>query len=100
MAGSIKISAATLQSWLQDGAELALLDVREAGQYGEGHLFFATPLPYSRLEIDIERLVPRRGTRVVLVADAASPDVAERAARRALALGYDQLHVLEGGVEA
>ena len=28
---------------LHDGGEIALLDVREAGQFGESHLLFATP---------------------------------------------------------
>src|SRR5258708_28968120 len=39
------------------------LDVREHGQYGESHLFYATPLPNSRLELDVPRLVPRRQVR-------------------------------------
>src|SRR3546814_1583986 len=55
-----------VQDWLYDGQELAFLDVREHGLYGEGHPLFATPLPYSRLELDIGRLVPRRSVRVVL----------------------------------
>src|SRR2546427_7434085 len=36
------IDAHTLKSWLHDGQEIALLDVREHGQYGESHLFYAT----------------------------------------------------------
>lgn len=86
-----------LQSWLQDGNELALLDVREHGLYGEGHLFFAVPLPYSRLEIDIARLVPRVSTRVVLCDT--DEVIAIKAAHRLAALGYANLHVLRGGVE-
>ena len=39
------IDAATLKAWLSDGGEIALFDVREAGQFGKGHLFFAVPLP-------------------------------------------------------
>ena len=31
------IDAPTLKSWINDGEELALLDVREAGQFGEDH---------------------------------------------------------------
>ena len=54
---------------LHDGGEIALLDVREAGQFGESHLLFATPLPYSRLEIDIAALVPRKSVRIVLCDD-------------------------------
>ena len=63
------IDPKTLKSWLHDGGEIALLDVREHGQYGEAHLFYGIPLPFSRLEIDAPRLVPRRGViRVRLLA--------------------------------
>ncbi|WP_422692656.1 rhodanese-like domain-containing protein [Comamonas endophytica] len=91
----LPIPATTLRAWLNDGAEIALLDVREAGQFGEGHPFFAIPAPYSQLEKDVPRLAPRRDTRVVLLD--AGDGVAERAAARLAALGYTQLHVLEGG---
>ena len=60
------VDSHTLKQWLHDGREIALLDVREHGQYGEAHLFYAAPVPYSRLEIDIVRLAPRRDVRVVV----------------------------------
>ena len=89
------VDARTLKSWLHDGQEIALLDVREHGQYGESHLFYATPLPYSRLELDVARLVPRPSVRTV-VCDGGD-GVAERAAARLRALGYTQVAVLQGG---
>jgi len=92
------IPATTVRAWLNDGAEIALLDVREAGQFGEGHPFFAVPLPYSRLELDAPQLVPRLATRTVLIdAGDAGDSVAERAAARLAALGYSQVHLLAGG---
>jgi rhodanese-related sulfurtransferase len=90
------VDARTLKAWLRDGRELALLDVREAGEFGEAHLFHAVPLPYSRLEADIERLVPNTTTRTVLVDDGLS-GVADKAARRAEGLGYTNIAVLSGG---
>ena len=84
---------------LHDGGELALLDVREAGQFGESHLLFATPLPYSRLELDIGPLVPRKSARIVLCDDGEA-DLAARAAKRLQALGYTDVAVLEGGTRA
>ncbi|MFZ4285822.1 rhodanese-like domain-containing protein [Variovorax sp. HJSM1_2] len=92
---SRSVSAPVLRQWLSDGGEIALLDLREAGQFGEGHPFFAVPLPFSRLELDLGQLVPRRDTRVALV-DAAD-GVAERAATRLASLGYTQVFILEGG---
>ena len=93
------IDPKTLKSWLHDGGEIALLDVREHGQYGEAHLFYGIPLPFSRLELDAPRLVPRRSVRVVAY-DGGDSDVAERAARRLAVLGYTGVHVLQGGTRA
>ncbi len=93
------IDATTLRSWLHDGGEIALLDVREAGQFGASHLLFATPLPYSMLEIEIVRLVPRRSARIV-VCDDGELGVAPLAARRLAAFGYSDVAVLDGGTRA
>ena len=38
------IAAAALKKELDSGQELALVDVREQGQHGEGHPFHAVPL--------------------------------------------------------
>jgi rhodanese-related sulfurtransferase len=92
------IDVATLRRWLGDGGEIAFLDVREEGQHGAGHPLLAVNLPYSRLELEIGRLVPRRACRLVLVDD--GDGVAPKAARRLAALGYDAVHVLEGGTAA
>lgn len=92
------ITAHTLQEWLRDGQEIALVDVREHGQYGEGHPFLAVCAPYSRLELDLPLLVPRRTTRVVLFDS--GEGVAERAALRLRAAGYSALWTLQGGAPA
>ncbi|MGZ8134160.1 rhodanese-related sulfurtransferase [Bordetella bronchiseptica] len=92
------INAQTLKSWLHDGAEIALFDVREHGQYGESHLFHGITLPYSRLEADVQRLAPRRQVRLVVYDD--GQGIAQAAARRLAALGYGDVHVLEGGTPA
>lgn len=96
MSATRTISPASLQSALHDGHEIALLDVREDGEFGEDHLLFATPLPYSRLELGIAPLVPRKNVRIVLCDDGIS-GIAQRAASRLTALGYTNLAVLEGG---
>ena len=93
------VRPAELKSMLHDGGEIALLDVREAGQFGESHLLFATPSPYSRLELDVPALVPRKSARVVLCDDG-SLGVAQLAAKRLAAMGYTDVAVLEGGNEA
>jgi rhodanese-related sulfurtransferase len=88
-----------LQRALHDGQELALLDVREDGEFGEGHLLFAIPLPYSVLELRVFDLVPRQSVRIVLCDDGVS-GVAEQAQRRLASLGYTDCRVLTDGLLA
>ncbi|KAF1044773.1 rhodanese-like domain-containing protein [Xylophilus sp.] len=92
------IDARSLRAWLADGAEIALIDVREAGQFGEGHPFFAVNLPYSQLEKLAPRLLPRRSVRTVVYSDAGD-GLDQRAAARLAALGYDDLYLLQGGAQ-
>jgi rhodanese-related sulfurtransferase len=92
------IDASVLKAWLSDKREIALLDVREHGQYGEGHLFFAASLPYSRFELSLPALVPNLGVRLVLYDD--GDGIAARAAAGAEALGYDNVHILGGGASS
>ena len=98
MADARLITPAALQAALHDGGEIALLDVREDGEFGEDHMLFATPLPYSRLELGIASLVPRKSVRIVLCDDGRS-GMAQRAASRLAALGYTDLFLLEGGTQ-
>ena len=92
------VDASTLKTWLSDGEELALLDVRELGQYGLSHPFFAIPLAYSRFELRLRALVQNLATRIVLYDDGTG--VAEKAGARAEGMGYGNVHVLEGGSPA
>src|SRR5258708_23503846 len=93
-----RVSAPALRAMLLDGAELALLDVREEQVFSESHLLFARSVPLSRLELRMARLVPRLATRIVLV-DAAD-GLAERAADALAGAGYADLHILAGGIAA
>jgi rhodanese-related sulfurtransferase len=95
---SFDVVPSMLKNWLSDGAEIALFDVREHGQYGAGHLFFAVPLPYSRFETGLPSLAPNPAVRVVFCDG--GDGVAARAAARALALGYRNVAVLTGGATA
>jgi rhodanese-related sulfurtransferase len=93
-----EIDAATLKAWFGDGREIALIDVSEHGQYGSGHPFFAVPLAYSRFELGLPALVPNEAVRLVLCDQ--GDGMAARAAARAAAMGYRNLHILAGGKEA
>ena len=93
-----RIDAKTLKSMITDGAELALLDVREDGQFGESHMLFAVPVPYSILEMRLGAVMRRRTARTVLVDD--GDGVADKAAARMAALGFTDVSVLDGGMDA
>ena len=92
------ISAGALAGMLCYGDEIALVDVREVGQFGLGHMLHAASAPYSRLELTIPGLVPNPQVHLVLIDQA--DGVAARAARRLQALGYDNVQILTGGVDA
>ena len=82
---------------LTDGAEIALLDVREELAFGGAHIFSAGSMPLSRLEMLAPVLVPRRTARLVLCGD--ELDDAHLAADRLEAFGYRDVAVLEDGIE-
>ncbi len=90
-----RINVAATRAALKDGGEVALIDLREVGQYGEGHPFFAVNIPFSRLEADAPRLMPRRSVRCILFDG--GDDIADRGAEILTEMGYTDLHVMEGG---
>ncbi|MGE3906324.1 MAG: rhodanese-like domain-containing protein [Reyranellaceae bacterium] len=95
------ITPEALKAWLKAPSEFALLDVREEGEFSEAHLLLASCLPLSHLELQLERLVPRRAVRLALIdADGAEDGLACRAARLLMAHGYGDVHVVAGGIDA
>ena len=83
---------------LEDGREIAFLDVREIVPFGAGHPLLATQLPLGHIEHEIAGLVPRRDTRVIVTdgGDGLSAVAAQRLAR----LGYVNVAALAGGAPA
>lgn len=93
-----RVTAAQARDLVHSGCEIAFLDIREAGQFVDGHAMFAIPLPYSGLELAIARLVPRATTPIVLVD--AGDGVADRAVDCLEAMGYRTIMTVEGGMPA
>jgi len=87
-----------VKAMLGDGEEIAIVDLREELIYSQNHLLFARSVPLSRLELKFARLVPRRGTRIVLCDD--DDGLAARAAAILAQAGYTNLFYLAGGVPA
>src|SRR5690348_18234998 len=92
------ITPATVKAMLDDGGELALIDVREELIFSQNHLLWARNVPLSRLELRFARLVPRKTTRIVLIDD--DDGLASRAAAVLAGAGYSDLACLQGGVAA
>jgi rhodanese-related sulfurtransferase len=92
------ISKQTLIGWLRDGAELAVLDIRPAADVGYASPLFATNVPADRLDAELDRFVPRRVVRTVLVDDGKGD--AQAAVVRLAAAGWTDIHALEGGISA
>jgi rhodanese-related sulfurtransferase len=83
---------------IDDGGELALIDVREELIFSQSHLLLARSAPLSRFELKFAQLVPRRGTRIVLCDD--DDGLAPRAAAILGRNGYTDVRILAGGIAA
>ncbi len=92
------IDPATAKALVHSAAEVAFLDVREHGPYGEGHPFLAVWCPYSRLEVAALALVPN--LRVPIILFDGGDGIAEKAAARLERLGYQAVMVMAGGIRA
>ena len=79
-----QVEPQAVKEMLSDGQEIAFLDVREHGQFGDGHPFFANSVPYSKFEVRLVEAVPVPLVRMVLYDNA--DGIAELAAARALEL--------------
>jgi len=85
----------------RENTELALIDVRPGGVFGDAHLLWANSVPLTTLEIEILDRVPRLDTKVVLCAlDDADDSVVDRAAGKMAGMGYSDISYLRGGVKA
>ena len=91
------ITPAELLALLLGKDELALLDVREARAYVAGHLSLSRMAPLSTLELEVQALVPRLGTLVVLVDGGGPQGPGSRAAALLGRLGYMDVRILAGG---
>ncbi|WP_413729998.1 rhodanese-like domain-containing protein [Sodalis sp. RH22] len=93
-----RLTPPQLRDELSRAGEIALLDVREYGLFTHGHLLLAACAPLWRLELLIDRLVPRSTTRVVLTDEDGS--LLDAAADKLHYLGYSDMAVLDGGTSA
>ncbi|MEX2643539.1 MAG: rhodanese-like domain-containing protein [Acetobacterales bacterium] len=90
------VTPEAVKEMIRGDGELAILDVREEGEFTEGHLLLACNVPISRFELLVRDLVPRHDVPVVLCDD--GEGLVERAAALLEDAGYTDVAVLAGGV--
>ncbi|MDG1859646.1 MAG: rhodanese-like domain-containing protein, partial [Emcibacteraceae bacterium] len=91
-------SAREVKELLSGKGEVAFIDIRETAEYGRGHPFFVSHVPYSILEARIALYVPCKSTTLILI-DGGN-GVSEKAAKHLEGLGYTDVIVLKWGVSA
>jgi rhodanese-related sulfurtransferase len=82
-----------------DPDEIAVVDVREGDHYASGHISVTVELPFSEIELRAAPLLPCGSVRIV-VTDDDGASLALAAATRLQALGYRNVRVLAGGLQA
>ncbi len=92
------IDAKTLHGWITDGQELALIDAREDGEFGAGHLFWAVPFGMAQRETRAHTLLPRKSVRICVTDDGRG--LADSLAAWLEGNGYSDVAVLAGGTPA
>lgn len=92
------VSALEIHQLLFGDEELAFLDVREHGVHSQGHPLWSVPAPLSQLELNIQRLVPRRSTPVYLLDQGDEEKLAERAAAVLASIGYSDIAIIDKGI--
>lgn len=90
------ISAASLNSMLENNASFALIDVRESGEYNSSHIPGSSSVPRRQIEFVLSSLVPFKGAHVVVCDDDGRR--AGLAAQTLENMGYQQVSVLEDGI--
>jgi rhodanese-related sulfurtransferase len=77
--------------------EIALLDLRHEAAFATGHPLFAANMAADRIALEAEIRLPRKDA-LIVVYDAGE-GLVPAAADRLAALGYSNVHALEGGLQ-
>ncbi len=92
------ISTTELQELRESRQPHALIDVREKGEFVQRHIFHAVPIPRGLLEVRLPTRVPDPAVPVILYDQ--DGHRAGLAAQRLEELGYSDVRLLDGGIDA
>ncbi|HXG53071.1 MAG TPA: rhodanese-like domain-containing protein [candidate division Zixibacteria bacterium] len=93
-----EISCAQLEELMDGGSPCAVLDVRERGEFNDCQIAGATSLPRGEIEFRVLALVPDLKVPVVVYDEGGAR--AALAAATLAELGYEEVAVLGGGIDA
>ncbi len=93
------LSFADVRRHLLARDEIALIDLREEHPFAQAHPLWAANMPLDLIARDAVRRIPRRDTLIVLYGEQDGVDRVPAAAERFAALGYTNVHALEGGLD-
>ena len=92
------IDAAEAKNRIYLPDEFAFVDVREAGEFGEGQALFSINIPYSRLELEFQRRQIRQAIPITLI-DGGN-GIAEKAAQQLQDQHFSDISIVDGGIRA
>jgi adenylyltransferase/sulfurtransferase len=93
-----EVTPQELQRYIDDGAPITIIDIRERDEFAQGHLPGAVFIPRGFLELQIEQVEYDRGKPVILYC--AGGVRSALAARNLKEMGYDSAQSLIGGFNA
>lgn len=93
-----EVDVAGYQAWVEEGADVVLIDTREESEWAAGHAAGAVHLSKGIIERDIERTVPEPGRRMVLYCGGGYRSAL--AADNLQKMGYTNVYSLAGGWRA
>lgn len=92
------ISTYTLKKILESQTEMSLIDIREEGEFSQGHILLANCIPLSYLELIIADLIPKKSIQIIIMDLGANESSTIEAATKLLNWGYINVSILKGGL--
>lgn len=90
-----ELSAEELREWREEGRDFVLLDVREQGEWDEGHIDGAVHIPVGSLDFYVPRLMEDKAKPVVVYC--ASGRRSYFACQELQKMGYEEIYNLSEG---
>ena len=92
------ISPNELNDLINSSEEIAVIDVREEGEFGKEHILLCANISLSQLEIKLPVTVPRKKSQIVICDG--NGELSSRAFDVITSYDYKNVSVLKGGVKA